>query len=138
MDSYVYPFNEFLADFEAVTPPFNAATPTFIAAIARIRDYVRRTYLEPSDYMERGTALSAAFHFLSQHMPKLDSGRIAVRGEHISLVSLSLLRAIHTLVCEPTLNATGDYEPATAEQVINLAEKLENEQTENDYKPHSK
>ena len=98
MASYDYPFEDFLRDFSAISPPANAVAGDFGHSMSVFADYVRRTYPDPIDRSERGSTIGQALWTLSTHAAEFNSGDLAVRGSERLLSSEFLLRAVHQTI----------------------------------------
>lgn len=121
MDSYAYSYEDFIRDFDAVNPLLDPARPDANKFAYDILDYIEAKYPENIDQQKRYMALCKAFYFLNKHRTELDVGSIAVVGRNRTLVSKHLLRAVHALVCFPTIH---DRPMPTPDEIVTFAERL--------------
>ena len=122
--TYIYPFSDFARDLEAIQQPSSTGNARdFFTDMHEVIEYMKATYTNLDDRMERGAVIATASSFISRHMEHFDTGRIAVAGPSCSLVSDHLLRAVHWLVSPVALGHT-DHAPDAA-QVLALAQSFE-------------
>jgi hypothetical protein len=123
MPAYQYPFEDFVRDLVATMGPemSAAASKGDAAYLNRVRTYLRDTYGDSVDAVERGAALGCIGPFLARHLDDFDTGKIAVSSPREGLVSMHLLRALHGLIC-PFAFHEAERMPTPAE-VLWLAEQ---------------
>lgn len=124
MEPYVYPYEDFVRDYEQILPSPNASTWDLKGAISAVRAYCHRYYPTHIDRVVRGAALLNAAIFIGENLQALEDAKLAVTGEKEALVKNRVFRAIHALVVESEINGIADEE-ATVAEVIALARTLD-------------
>lgn len=97
-ETYVYPYDEFLRDFVAVVPQLETSPISIVDLTERECLYVQQTYPDRIDRLNRGGFLLSVFSYLLEHIEEFDRDKVAVARENVCMVSLSLLRAAHSLI----------------------------------------
>ena len=121
MDSYAYPYEDFIRDFDAINPLLDPTRPDANKFANDILDYIEAKYPEDLDQQKRYMALCKAFYFLNKHRTELDVGSFAIVGQSQTLVSEHLLRAVHALICFATIHGRPMPKPG---EVVTFAERL--------------
>jgi hypothetical protein len=126
MSSYIYSYDDFRRDLDAVNVPLNSKPHDFMDCVALVFRYCDATYKSKTDRLERGSTLMKTFLFLAEHSRYFDEHAVAVRSDSdrgLTFVSDHLLRAVYQIVVPFSLGAT-EQEP-TPEAVVRLAKEYE-------------
>jgi len=89
-----YTYKEFSTDLDAVLPPLNRTEGTWDGFI-ELTEYIRKTYTDPIERLERGSFLNRAIQILQNNLDELDVNDLAVRGTEAALISEHLMRGIY-------------------------------------------
>jgi len=115
---YQYPFDDFVSDFETLRPSIDFEDYDFAEEAMITSQYIRATYSDQTDRVERGCALGMAVSFVGKHRDEL--------GLDADEIPRHLLRAIHALVCFAAIEIRPSPKPS---EVLGLAEIYANERS---------